>query len=75
MGGEATVGIYLRLTAGSASLTIRCPQDCALREHWDSGGLSRGQKRKRWDVTLDRTSFAGVEYALANRGTLSLLPG
>jgi hypothetical protein len=73
MGGDVAVGIYLRLTDYSlATLTIRCAQDCALEEHWDPRGLGLAQRSKHWDITLDRASFAGLEYSLADRDMMSL---
>ena len=66
-------GAYLCLTSGGASLTIRCPHDCAVAEHW--AGVQRGPERDRYDITLDRASFASLEYALAGRGLLTVRTG
>jgi hypothetical protein len=66
-------GSYLRLTNGPASLTIRCPHDCAFAEHW--AGVQRGPKRDRYDISLDRATFAALEYALAERGLLTVRTG
>lgn len=66
-------GSYLCLTNGAASLTIRCPHDCAVAEHW--AGVQPGPRRDRHDITLDRAAFASLEYALAERGLLTVRTG
>lgn len=72
---EESAGSYLHLTRDGAALTVRCPENCALDRHWDPRSARPGPKRGRWDITLDRASFAALEYMLADRGMLSLRTG
>jgi serine/threonine protein kinase len=74
-GVEEKAGSYLRLAQGDADVIVRCVHDCMLEQHWLSPGTTRGPRRDRWDISLDRSSFAALEYALADRGLFTLRAG
>jgi hypothetical protein len=69
---KESAGSYLRIAHGNSDVIIRCAHDCLLEEHWLSASTTRGPRRDRWDISLDRAEFAALEYALAERGVLVL---
>lgn len=68
-GVEESAGSYLRIAHENKDVIVRCPHDCLLEQHWL---VTRGPRRDRWDISLDRAAFAALEYALADRGVLEL---
>lgn len=71
-GQTVRVGRYLRLIEqrggrGARAITIGCRQDTGFQAHW---GLRDGDRRRRWDLILPRTSLVAIEYELARRGVL-----
>jgi hypothetical protein len=64
-------GSYLRF-AGPRAITLGCSQAIQLTEHWAPATVRAGQRRRLFDLLLDRPSLVALEYALAARGVLAL---
>jgi hypothetical protein len=67
---DETVGVYLRLSQGGATVTVGAKQGAGLGKHWAAKGWSSGPKRRSCDITVDRSALVAVEYLLAARGLL-----
>jgi hypothetical protein len=64
-------GSYLRLV-GDKAITIGCRNSTLFAEHWRPDGWTKGARRKRCDVVVEREVMVAIEYALAKRGLLAL---
>lgn len=59
---DVRVGAYLQLCAGRRRITVHCPVAGSLRS--TCSGWEQGGRRKRMDITLDRTAFVALQLAL-----------
>lgn len=65
---DARIGTYLQLCAGRRRITVHCRARGSVRSTWT--GWSQGPRRKRLDITLDRTQFVALQLALWELGLL-----
>lgn len=56
------IGTYLQLCSGRRTITVHCRTGGSIRSTWS--GWEQGRRRKRLDITLDRTSFVALQLAL-----------
>lgn len=63
-------GSYLRITAGSRSITIGSKHGTQFAAHWQRDLWRQGGRRRACDVRVDRTSLVAIEYVLARAGRL-----
>lgn len=63
-----SAGAYVRF-AGPSTITIGCPSHTGFKDHWS--GWTQGPQRKSWDITLPRSSFVELQYALYARDLLA----
>lgn len=61
-------GRYLRV----GDLTIGCLQSTSFQAHWAPSGWRKGSARFTRDVNVDQATMVAIEYALVERGLLSL---
>lgn len=66
---DARVGVYLQLRNGRRSITVHCTSAGPVRSTWS--GWQQGPRRKRLDITLDRTGFVALQLALWDLGLLA----
>lgn len=59
---DVRVGVYLQLCSGRRRITVHCPVGGSVRTTWS--GWEQGARRKRFDITLDRTAFVALQLAL-----------
>ncbi len=71
IGTEVDHGAYLRLVSDAATITVGVRRGTGFRKHWADRGFRSGERRQRWDVTVDRAAMVALEYALAAAGVLS----
>ncbi len=67
---EEKSGIYLRLRDGRRYITVRCKHSAGLRKTW--AGWEQARRSRRWHITLDPADFVALQYALFDRGLLTL---
>lgn len=68
---DEDVGVYLQLGDGNARLTVGAQKAVGLSKHWAAQGWSKGPKRRRCDIMVDRNALVAIEYHLAARGLLT----
>lgn len=61
-------GRYLRV----GDITIGCLQSTSFQAHWAPSGWRKGKARFTRDVNVDQATMVAIEYALVERGLLSL---
>ncbi|HWJ08427.1 MAG TPA: hypothetical protein VNS46_03570 [Nocardioides sp.] len=66
---DARIGGYLQLRSGRRRITVHCKTAGSVRATWS--GWEQGPKRKRLDITLDRTEFVALQLALWELGVLT----
>jgi len=67
---DVDAGTYLRLSTGRTTLTIGGRGTPRHDGRWSDSAVHKGEKTKRWDITIDTASFVAIEYHLASRGWL-----
>lgn len=65
---DVRVGSYLQLRSGRRSITVHCRTAGSVRTTWS--GWEQGKRRKRLDITVDRTAFVALQLALWERDLL-----
>ena len=66
---DARIGAYLQLRSGRRSITVHCRAGGGVRTAWS--GWEQGSRRKRLDITLDRSEFVALQLALWDLGALA----
>lgn len=68
---DEDVGVYLQLGDGNVTITVGAQKGVSLGKHWAMRGWSKGPKRRRCDIMVDRNALVAIEYHLAARGLLA----
>ncbi len=66
---DERIGTYLELRRGRRGIRVHCRTGGAVRATWT--GWDQGKRRKRLDITLDRSEFVALQLALWELGVLT----
>lgn len=66
---DERIGTYLEMRRGRRGIRVHCRTGGAVRATW--AGWDQGKRRKRLDITLDRTEFVALQLALWELGALT----
>lgn len=69
---DVRTGTYLQLCSGRRTITVHCRTGGSIRSTWS--GWEQGERRKRLDITLDRTAFVALQLALWEHDLLAARP-
>jgi len=67
---DVPAGTYLAVGTGRRRLVVGCSSSTEVRAHWS--GWQPGGKRRRVDIILAAGHFVSIQYALHERGLLTL---